>query len=313
MPGKCAVYCYTGLDGIASAAILLRMLKIKQYSYKIEFLDYSNAGQVFDEMAELRETLIFILDFPPHEVPDLKNRVKKVERNYNKIIYWNSHIKSPDDVKQFAAEHSKFTDFDEGRCSAYMTSERFTPKDKGAFDLRAIAHDQEFWVRQDERSGKLADIIASGYNKKELVESLARGIVWSERFEQLRQEYIVKKEKASQDLVKSIIVHYYSPYNFGFAFASSLLSTADAGQKVLEDKKIDISVVIYKDGKLSFRRSELAQIDLREVAAIFNGGGHAYAAGGKLPEDVTLPVNSIDRFKFAVEHLNKILREKLKN
>ena len=38
-----------------------------------------------------------------------------------------------------------------------------------ALNLKQIARDIEFWIREDERAIKLADLISSGTSKKELI------------------------------------------------------------------------------------------------------------------------------------------------
>lgn len=308
---KHAIYAFENLDGACAAAILVRWMRIKQFYYKIDFLSYGNVEQEFSQLVEQKQQLIFILDFPPEQVDRLEKKLAAVAQNNSKIIYWNTHLKCSQEVHDLLTKNVKFLDFNTTKCAAIMCWQRFMLHDKIAQELSTIAFDHEFWVKKDERSAKLADILVSDYNKKELVEELSRGIFWSEKFEKLRGEYLIKKEKAFAELINNLRTHYYGKYNFGFGFASSLLSTADAGSKILENKGIDVSVVIYRDGKISFRRNEQVEINLVEIAKLFNGGGHEFAAGGRI-NDVTLPIASHDKFKIAVEHVDRLLREKIR-
>ncbi|MBS3158979.1 hypothetical protein J4206_06860 [Candidatus Woesearchaeota archaeon] len=311
MAAKHMIYAFENLDGACAAAILVRWMRIKQFDYKVDFLSYSNVEQEFSQLSEQKQQLIFILDFPPEQVDRLEKKFATILQNNSKIIYWNTHLKCSQEIHDLLAKNIKFLDFDTTKCAAIMCWQRFMLHDKISQELSAIAFDHEFWVKKDERSAKLADILVSGYNKKDLVEELSKGIFWSEKFEKLREEYLVKKEKAFAELINNLQTHYYGRYNFAFGFSSSLLSTADAGSRILENKGIDVSVVIYRDGKISFRRNEQVDINLVELARLFNGGGHEFAAGGKI-SDVTLPIASHDKFKIAVEHVDKIMREKLR-
>ena len=42
---------------------------------------------------------------------------------------------------------------------------------------------------------------------------------------------------------------------------------------------------MFKDGKVSFRRSEDSKINLAKIASIFYGGGNQYASAGKINLD----------------------------
>ena len=73
----------------------------------------------------------------------------------------------------------------------------------------------------------------------------------------------------------------------------------------------DVSVLIYRDGRLSFRRKPGCNTNLRELAKIFNGGGHAYAAGGNLLIGRETPVKAVNQETFdeIILHMNKKVSE----
>ena len=67
-----------------------------------------------------------------------------------------------------------------------------------------------------------------------------------------------------------------------------MLTTADACSKILDGHAgVDIAIALYKDGRIAFRRRDESNLDVRALAELFNGGGHPYAAGAKLPTTVT--------------------------
>ena len=312
MHKKIAVYCLeNSLDGIASAAILFRMARLKGYDCKIGFLSYSDPEKIFDEMVNLASTMIFIVDFPFEHFESAEKKIKKIESSLNKIIYWSSHQKSKFELIERMQKSIQIVDFtNEKKCAAELAAKRFMPMDKVSNELALIAHDCDFWIRGDERSVKLADIIASGFSKKELIEELSKGIFWSELFEKTRDEYLVKKEEALQDIAKNLIIKEYGNTKLGYALASNVLSTADAGEKVLENEQVSIAVVIYRDGKIIFRRKNDVTIDLKAIAEIFNGGGHPYAAGGKLENLRFIPIRSKQDFEYACNHVDKEIMDK---
>jgi len=317
---KYAIYCLdNNLDAFCSAAIIARLAKLRGYGYKLGFLNYATVEEDFKEVSNLDKYLIFILDYSPEQIPNLANKLVSVNRS-NKLFYWNSHHPFSSSVLESLQKHVKMVDLaglkrevgqlklvqENKLCSADLSFEKFLKNDPVARELSKIAHDSEFWLRKDERSKKLNDMIASGYDKKKLIETLAKGIFWSDTLEKLRKEYIVKKEIAYQKIMKRLVVKDYVRKKFGYTFSPSILSTSDAGNHVLENSEVDVSVVLYKDGRISFRRKDFCDIDLTKVAELFGGGGHNYAAGGRLVlgQDVpmtNLSVNDFDRIVFSLE------------
>lgn len=308
------VYCSEQLDGIAAAAILFRYARLKKTSCRIGgFLNYTNIDEKFEEMANLKGALIFILDFSPDQIKELDEKLKEISRQ-NKMAYWNCH--HPYDATTISTMmkyiHSldfsgtlKNTKKQELRlCSADLTCNKFLQNDKVAITLKTLAHDIEFWMRENENAIKLADLIQAGFDKRQLVEILSRGVAWSERFEKIRREYLQKKEKALNDLMKNLAIKKYVDLRFGFALSSSILSSADAGQKMLDSHSaVDVAVILFRNGKISFRRRDDMDIDLSKVAELFGGGGHPYASGGKIQKNVSS--ENLDKIIFFLDRTLK--------
>ncbi|RLE38839.1 hypothetical protein DRJ17_02690 [Candidatus Woesearchaeota archaeon] len=292
MPTKCAVFCPESLDGIAAASVLIRMFKLRRYSYKVDFISYDNANEKFNEMTNLTATMIFVLDFSPEELIDIEKKIKALEKNNNKIVYWNSHHPISKDKYELLRRMVKIVEFSgeikglkkpsEKLCATDLVANRFMKADFVSQTLKTIAHDKEFWLRQDERSKKLADIIASGYDVKKLIDSLSRGVYWSDSLEKFRDEYLIKKAEKLKKVEQTAIVKRFGSIRIGFAYGSSILSSSEAAQLVIDSKAVMIAAVIGRDGKISFRRSEDCVVDLEQLAKKFGGGGNQYAAAGKI-------------------------------
>jgi len=292
------IYCSDQLDGIAAAAILIRYSRLKKAKCRIGgFLKYTNIDEKFQEMTQLKGNILFILDFSPEQIKELEIKLKTISQN-NKIAYWNCHHPYDAETITIMMKYIHSLDFsgtlknsqkkELRQCSADMICNKFLQHDKVAQELKNLAHDIEFWIRQNQTALKLADLIQSGFDKKELTEILSKGVFWSERFEKIRREYLEKKTKALQKIMKNIIIKKYVNLRFGFSLSSSILSSADAGQKMLDSHSaIDVSVILYRNGKISFRRRDNIDLDLSKISKLFSGGGHSYAAGGKLMKNIS--------------------------
>ncbi len=287
-----SLYCAEQLDGVAASAIITRYAKLKKIQTR--FCGYLHNESLTEELDVINEkTPIFILDMCPHEKH--KNTIEKLN-----IRYWSTHDPTAPQITV-----KIFDKTTERKCSATLAYERFLPMDKIAKKLAELAHDVTYW-QQGEEARKLSDLIAARINPNELISALSNGITWSKNFEQKHDDYLQKKEQSLQNLMKTLIIKKYLNYNFGYAFASNVLTTADAGQKMLDAHfAVDVSIILYKNGKISFRRRNNCDLDLRKISKIFDGGGHSYAAGASLNKKITK-----ENFENIISEINSKLKEK---
>jgi len=306
------IYCSEQLDGIAAAAILYRYAQLKNAKIKLGgFLDYAKIDQTLHEMQKLQGDLLFILDFSPEQISELDHKLKQISAK-NKIAYWNCHHPYDEQTISTMMKYVHSLDFsgtqkntskkEERLCSAEMTCHKFLPNDSVATTLATLAHDIEFWIRQNENAIKLTDLIQSGFDKKELIRILSRGVFWSDSFDKIRQEYLEKKTKALNDLMKTLSIKKYVNTHFGFVLSPTIITSADAGQKMLDShSSIDVAVVLFRNGKISFRRREGLDLDLSKIAQLFDGGGHPYASGGKILESKSISLENIEKIHFLID------------
>ncbi len=274
------IYSSEQFDGIAASAIIARYATLKKLKYRIELVDYSQELKLPDRAH------IFFSDINPERI-DL-NKINK------QIFFWAAYYphKHQEKIKQITKHNQVMqpTAYEEfiKKSAAEATFEKFLPNDRIAREIALIARDIKFWERKDKRADKLNTLLSSGYDKKQMIETIAKGSLWNETFEQRFKEYILKRDDALSEMMKTINIKKYLKMNFGFFLAGNLLSSADAGHYALEKHQgIDAAVIIFRNGKISFRRRENCQIDLSELAKLFSGGGHPYAAGGRLDKTIT--------------------------
>ncbi|MEM2915746.1 MAG: hypothetical protein QXT19_00045 [Candidatus Woesearchaeota archaeon] len=306
------VYCSQQLDGLAAAAIVFRSARLRGHDVRLGgILNFENADEQFSAMQNLSGDLIFVLDFLPDNVALFEPKLSAITVR-NRIAYWNSHHPHSEADGLILSRHVHTIDLSgplhyapvpkEKVCAAELAQKRFLPNDTVAKELAEIAHDIEFWERTDKRAVQLADLIASGIEPRELVESLSKGVLWSEKFEQLRQEYLCKKQRALQDIISRLAVKNITGFNFGFTLAPTILPSSDAGQHVLDTHLgIDVSVVLYRNGRISFRKRDTCRLNLAELARLFGGGGHSYAAGARLAQFPSVTRENFERVLFEID------------
>ncbi len=267
-------------DGIATSAIIVRYATLNKFSYKISFVDYSQ------EIEYPKDAHIFFADINPERID-----LNKIDAQ---IYFWAAYYSHKDKelIKQKTKHNlvlypTSFEHFTK-KSAAESTQEKLLPNDRIAKEIAMLSRDIKFWERANYKAQKLNTLLSSGYDKKQLIESLAKGSLWNETFEQKMHEYVEKRDEALPEMMKTIRIKKYLKTHFAFFLASNLLSSADAGHYALEKHKgFDVAVIIFRNGKISFRRRENCYVDLSELAKLFNGGGHFYAAGGDLMKLVT--------------------------
>jgi nanoRNase/pAp phosphatase (c-di-AMP/oligoRNAs hydrolase) len=131
---------------------------------------------------------------------------------------------------------------------------------------------------------------------------LAKGVLWSERFELVQKDYLAKKKSALQGLLDHLDIRNVLNHRFGFTLAPSFLPSADAGQHVLDNHAgIDVTIVLYRNGRMSLRRRDACPLNLAELAKLFGGGGHAYAAGARLAQFPSITRENLSGVLFAID------------
>jgi oligoribonuclease NrnB/cAMP/cGMP phosphodiesterase (DHH superfamily) len=276
-----SIYCSEKLDGVASAAIVMRHAVLSKLPVHFGgFLHPDSLDEELKDMAHQEHQLIFVLDASIS--PDHLSLIETVCQK-NKLVYWCTH-----DAESVVPPAKIFDKAVEGKCSAELTQRRFLPNDLIAKKLAELAHEVKFWQVRDENASKISDLIAAQYSPVELIDSLSRGAFWNDQFELFHKDYGMKKMEAFDELLKSLIVKSYVKYRFGFALSSSILTTADACQRVLDGHAgVDVAVVLYRDGRIGLRRRDECDVDVKKLAELFNGGGRPFAAGARLSTQIT--------------------------
>lgn len=292
-----SIYCSERLDGIASAAIVLRHALLAKLPAQFGgVLHPDRLEEELEALAQVQGKLIFMLDisFTPGQLTSLEGLQGK-----NKLVYWTSN-----DV-QSAVPPARLVDSAQGtECCAHATQRRFLPTDLIARQLAEIAHGVKFW-EEDTRGRKIEELIAAGYPLQELIEQLSKGVFWNDRFEAFYHKYEDKKQDACEEMMNSLILKKYVNTNLGFVLCPLPLATAQAGEYVLKSHAgVDVAVVLYRDGRFTLRRKDSCKADMRELAVIFGGGGTIHASGGRIADFVTK-----DNLPEVLFHLDQAFKE----
>jgi len=267
------------LDGYCAAAIVARFLKMKVRNYSIVFFDFEKKNEIIENLLKEQKNTIIVLDIPFDEFAK-KELFEALARNQNKLYYWNTHNKSSIESTEIIKKSCKHAQYDEHMCAAMQAQIFFQKRDRISRKLGEIAQDHEFWLQKKRTAKKLADLVASGYDKRKLIEEFSKGIIWTPDMNQLYQEYLEKKEHKLRTMLKNMTVKEY-PVSIGYVQIGNI-SKSEAGHFLCVNGKLELIAMFSDDGKVAFRKKKDSTVDLSALALLFNGGGNINASGGRI-------------------------------
>lgn len=286
------------LDGLGSHAIVRRYAKKENLDIEHHFVSYDDLGEVFRQIEGSEGNLIVVADLGYNSKIPLET-VKSLYAN-NRFIWIDHHDWSSG--RKLLEAGFKFIHSNE-RCAAELVWNYFLPEDRVAERIARLAHVHDF-RDEGELAWKLYDVISSGYDKLKFVDFLARGITWNDVFQEVYEDYQKVKEKGYDYLEKHMVVVKVGKYSCIMAISKKSLSSTLASL-YLQEKGSDFVIVLYPDGKMSFRRNN-PEVNLAKMAELFNGGGRAVAAGGRLDKEI-----NEENFKIVTEEIVDIISRKI--
>ncbi len=287
------------LDGLGSHAILRRYARKAHLRIVHHFADYDDLAEIVVELARsLRGERVVIADLGYNsDLLSARDALSELCRS-NEVTWIDHHDwQGGEEILKLGLRFIHSTRL----CAAELVQREFMSGDEVSYEIARLAHAHDF-REEDELAWKLYDVISSGYDKLRFVEALSRGEFWNGEFEEAWTRYQLAKQKGYTYLEEHMETFRIGGYTCAMALSKKYLSSTLASLH-LQQKGTDFVVVVYPDGKLSFRRNNPA-INLRLIAQLFGGGGREVAAGAKLEKEVT-EQNYMKVFKEIAEKIEK--------
>jgi nanoRNase/pAp phosphatase (c-di-AMP/oligoRNAs hydrolase) len=291
------------LDGLASAALSLRYVaKHKGKPYAMSLKDYTDEDPVVEEkFLDLQNGRFIITDLSTN-IPRIEVIVEKFRtlKSQNNEISWFDHHPSSDQIR-FSL--SAVVDLLDLRPS-YTVASEITYQDlyvKNGIDdahallLSKLGHDSDLLELKHSVTPKLMSIIDySNYLDRSSIisprllqfalqlafpriEADEDGIL--EPYQDgLLEEYEELKARERSKILADSEVFQAGKHSVVLFRFPRLFSGTQASMIVLEHSKADVSIGLSDSGEGSVRRT-VDDVSCREIAELFGGGGHDFAAG----------------------------------
>jgi uncharacterized protein len=307
------------VDGIFSASIALmrypqgktffttygkdNFLKISEIVYN-EVISSQGYGQVIISDLGLNDDLI-----------DLFEEIFTFLKSNLWTIIWIDHHPWSNKAIESAIEKGSvqlLLDKSENVCSSEIMYEKFLKGNAIAEELSKIAHATDFFTRNQEIP-PLPELIVfyktftDFYSRiAKLTNKISKGTLWDTEMQKDYNQYIKLREQAKIETFNKIkLFETDNHLKVSLVPTSPYLQISLFSEEVFKKTNSDIAFFINKEGKVSIRRNNNV-IHCNSIAKqLLDGGGHRFAAGGRLksnPEDTD---KVIDELKFAIYNATK--------
>jgi oligoribonuclease NrnB/cAMP/cGMP phosphodiesterase (DHH superfamily) len=275
------------IDGIGSAAILLRVLGVRNIvltNYHREKWYYA-VKKIRGYCESLGNITIYITDL------NLKkwmiNSLDHGLSNCVKKIYWIDHHlwdKESDELTDKLGYYVKYNDAK--HTASENLAEFLGVKEDPVVDLiKILSRDSDFGIMQHFLTEPLTDLIRylvyikkSKALLKKLVRKISRGVFWDYETELLWRNAYKMKREVVENTLRNYIYKEVDDRKIYFFFTEPVTSSYSLLKSFGE--KHDLAIVIFSNGSITIVRGrDRDDIDCSEIARRLGGGGHRHIAG----------------------------------
>jgi oligoribonuclease NrnB/cAMP/cGMP phosphodiesterase (DHH superfamily) len=303
------------LDGIFSASIA----SIKFPEADISFYNYgrSNFEKMFEHiMLNVKKEatgkiIISDLGINP-DVEDLSiSAIREFSRMEWKVIWVDHHPWSKEVKSSIAPMATVIHDESGQRCASELMLEYIRLDSKVAKQLSIMAHAMDFMtggvymVPISELIQYYRNLPHSEKNLTDLARKAANGVLWDTEMQSTYGRYLSIYEKERQRAWKSLVMRKIAGLDVAFLCISNYIQSSLFSKEVFSKTGADLCLLYGTNGRVSIRRNN-NKTSCRIIASfLVEGGGHDYAAGGKL-KSIALDTDA------CVSELEEVVRIALK-
>lgn len=316
-----ATFIYThkaDCDGVCSAAILERYVDLENVDSRVDFIDYGALAQKafsrIEGLAYGSEVIIADFGCDISLLPAAERAISSLNKRGGKLVWLDHHKWDEESVRRLSPLAKVRLSKSDELCGAELSYLEYMGDDELSRRLAAIGRDSDIdmWKTNPPSPSyaltkPLADLITY-YNylanddddkRRGLLLSLVRKLsdapldrivgkdfdnpFWDNEMQKDFSEYKKLETSKLEECLGSAETFKAGDYTFVIGISDRVLSTTTVGNALLNRYNADASFVVRETGLISIRRSTgRYSIKCDELAKLFSGGGHEYAAGGKL-------------------------------
>ena len=298
------------MDGIFSASIaLMRFPRSKTFFTSYGKENISKISEIlYNEVISTKEIgQVIISDLGLND--DMIDLFKEVfiflKSNQWSIIWVDHHPWSDKAIKTAIEEGSVLLVLDktEKLCATELMYEKFLKGNMIAEELSKIAHTTDFFTK-DQEIPPIPELIIfyktfpDFYSRiSELTNRISKGSLWNTEMQKEYNQFSELRDHAKEIILDKIkLFETWNGIKVSLVPTSPYLQISLFSEEVFKKTGVDVAFFFNKEGKISIRRNnESIQCD-KIAKQLLEGGGHKFAAGGRLksnPEEIDEVINEI--------------------
>lgn len=278
------------IDGIASAAILLRYLRIKMNvkdeNIELIFTGPSALPEKLKELINSNVKTIYITDISINikNSENIKGIIKKLNSEGKRIIWINHHQWSIEDINEIMKSVESIV-VEKTLSTARIVYEKFMKEDDISRKIAEYADDIDALTDKFDESFILRALSFKNGWKEKLIMKFSNGIFWDE---EISREAEKVKRIAERDIneayKKTKIYETKSGLKFGLIdLRGTETPKSWLAKRISEKFNLDFTIVWRKDYAISiYIGNKSKNINLLKIAEEFGGGGHPFACGFRI-------------------------------
>jgi len=278
------------IDGIASAAILLRYLRIKMNvkdeNIELIFTGPSALPEKLKELINSNVKTIYITDISINikNSENIKGIIKKLNSEGKRIIWINHHQWSIEDINEIMKSVESIV-VEKTLSTARIVYEKFMKEDDISRKIAEYADDIDALTDKFDESFILRALSFKNGWKEKLIMKFSNGIFWDE---EISREAEKVKRIAERDINEAYKKTKIYETKSGLKFGLIDLRGAETpkswlAKRISEKFNLDFTIVWRKDYAISiYIGNKSKNINLLKIAEEFGGGGHPFACGFRI-------------------------------
>ncbi len=300
---EATVVTHTDLDGIASAAIYLRLAGLDpETDAHVVFTEPYKLHRVLKQAPKARRLVIADLGPNASTINEIVSQLAKLRSGGVQVEWYDHHRWQAEWLEKLRSAGVKVyvdvTTCAAGVVAKYAPLEVGVEADEFTVRLASITCAADLWVWNEPMAGRLYRVIERYHGRRGdkwrrmILKGFYEGALWWPELEDALQEYLrLEFAGFEKSLKNTIVVEEAGCRIVGVLKPRGPPSTSILASSLLSRFSADIAVIVRRRGRGISLRSR--RVNVREVAYKLGGGGHPRAAGAPLEMPLHLRLLSL--------------------
>ncbi len=287
-------------DGIGSAAVIMHYTRMpkENLNFGVYTKESIKGVKEWTDKIGFSGSVFIISDMPPQKeyIDEIASLLESIKQRNNLVFWIDHHPWEENDYKAI----SKYLDFaiygEKNVCAAEILYSILSKHSDSGKAIAETAHKTDFNIIKEEDREMLYmlshTITYMEYNKdlnglREMARLISNCEFAAPLIKDNYAKYKAESEKNLEILRSNMKRYEIGKYAIGIGYSKNIQST-QACIFIASQLKTEISIMVDTESRKMKLRSPDNKLDCSVIAKAFRGGGHRYAAGGLVPDDIDI-------------------------